>query len=55
MPVEISHGGVVIRKQDMVTSQEEAANFFVQQMVMVEKGRPKGIPMLAEGTSTSLC
>ena len=49
-PVEISSGGVVIQRHDIVTTHEEADNIIVQQAILVAIDEQKHVTILADDT-----
>ncbi len=49
-PVEISCGGVVIQRQDIATTHEEADNIIVQQAIQVAVDEQKHVTILADDT-----
>ena len=50
VPVEISHGGVSIKRHNMTTTHKEVDVILVQQMSMVAKETQCGISVLADDT-----
>ena len=47
-PVEISNGGIVIKRSDISTSHEEADNIIVQQAIMCSKEQDTGVNVVAD-------
>ena len=47
-PVEISNGGIVIKRSDISTSHEEADNIIVQQAIMCSKEQDTGVNFVAD-------